>query len=71
MVPEARVAAERSIEETHDEALEAALAYGWIDGQARPGDETYWLQDATRPETRAGRIARFVEMPARGEKIYG
>jgi len=147
---------------THDEALEAALAYGWIDGQARPGDETYWLQgftrrtsrspwskrncdnaerlivagqmepagqaevdrakadgrwaraydgardiqeppdlvaalaanqpaadfyatlnrtnryailyriqDAKRPETRANRIAKFVEMLARGEKIYG
>jgi len=147
---------------THDEALEAALAYGWIDGRARPGDERYWLQgftrrtsrspwskrncdnaerliaagqmepaglaevdrakadgrweraydgprdiqepadllaalaesrpaadfyatlnrvnryailyriqDAKRPETRANRIAKFVEMLARGEKIYG
>jgi uncharacterized protein YdeI (YjbR/CyaY-like superfamily) len=147
---------------THDEALEAALAYGWIDGQTRPGDETYWLQgftrrtarspwskrncdnadrliaagqmepagqaevdrakadgrwarayesqrniqeppdlvaalaanrpaadfyttlnrinryailyriqDAKRPETRASRIAKFVDMLARGEKIYG
>ena len=147
---------------THDEALEAALAYGWIDGQMRPGDATYWLQgftrrtarspwskrncdnadrliaagqmepagqaevdraksdgrwaraydsqrniqeppdlvaalaanqpatdfyatlnsinryaivyriqDAKRPETRANRIAKFVDMLARGEKIYG
>jgi uncharacterized protein YdeI (YjbR/CyaY-like superfamily) len=88
MVPEPRVAAERSIEEfadtaafrawlaehhatsdgiwlkigkknsglvmtTHDEALEAALAYGWIDGQARPGDEAYWLQGFTRRTSRS------------------
>jgi len=147
---------------SHDEALDVALAFGWIDGQARPGDETHWLQgftrrtarspwskrncakaeqliaaglmaasglaevdrakadgrwdrayegqrdiqepadflaalaandaardfyptisrvnryailyrihDAKRPETRANRIAKFVDMLARGEKIYG
>jgi uncharacterized protein YdeI (YjbR/CyaY-like superfamily) len=147
---------------THDEALDAALAFGWIDGQVRPGDETFWfqgftrrtarspwskrncdnaerliaagqmapagqaevdraradgrwaraydgprdiqepadlvaalaenhpasdfyatlnrinryailyrIQDAKRPETRANRIKKFVEMLARGEKIYG
>jgi len=28
------------------------------------------IQDAKRPETRARRIAKFVEMLARGEKIY-
>ena len=38
---------------THDEALEAALAYGWIDGQARPGDEAYWLQGFTRRTSRS------------------
>lgn len=38
---------------THDEALEAALAYGWIDGQARPGNETYWLQGFTRRTSRS------------------
>ncbi len=38
---------------THDEALEAALAYGWIDGQARPGDESYWLQGFTRRTSRS------------------
>jgi len=31
----------------------------------------YRIQDAKRPETRANRIAKFVEMLARGEKIYG
>jgi uncharacterized protein YdeI (YjbR/CyaY-like superfamily) len=147
---------------SRDQALDVALAFGWIDGQARPGDESHWLQgftrrtsrspwskrncakaeqliaagmmaasglaevdrakadgrwarayegqrdiqepadflaalaanaaahdfyptisrvnryailyrihDAKRPETRAGRIAKFVEMLARGEKIYG
>ena len=30
----------------------------------------YRIQDAKRPETRARRIAQFVEMLARGEKIY-
>jgi uncharacterized protein YdeI (YjbR/CyaY-like superfamily) len=38
---------------THDEALEAALAYGWIDGQTRPGDPTYWLQGFTRRRSRS------------------
>jgi uncharacterized protein YdeI (YjbR/CyaY-like superfamily) len=30
----------------------------------------YRVQDARRPETRARRIARFVEMCARGETVY-
>ncbi len=29
---------------THDEALEVALCYGWIDGQAKGLDETHHLQ---------------------------
>jgi uncharacterized protein YdeI (YjbR/CyaY-like superfamily) len=29
---------------THEEALEAALAWGWIDAQARPLDGNAWLQ---------------------------
>lgn len=29
---------------TYAEALEAALCYGWIDGQAKPLDEVHWLQ---------------------------
>jgi uncharacterized protein YdeI (YjbR/CyaY-like superfamily) len=33
---------------TYDEAVEVALTFGWIDGQARPGDETYYLQGFTR-----------------------
>ena len=33
---------------TYEEAVRVALAFGWIDGQARPGDDTYWLQGFTR-----------------------
>ncbi|MGZ9222794.1 MAG: YdeI/OmpD-associated family protein [Anaerolineales bacterium] len=29
---------------TYDEALEAALCYGWIDGQKKAFDDKYWLQ---------------------------
>lgn len=32
---------------TYPEALEAALCYGWIDGQKRPFDESWWLQKFT------------------------
>ena len=31
----------------YDEALDVALCYGWIDGQARSEDEQYWLQKFT------------------------
>lgn len=32
---------------TYPEALEAALCYGWIDGQKAPADDLYWLQKFT------------------------
>lgn len=32
---------------TYAEAIDAALCYGWIDGQKRPGDDTTWLQKFT------------------------
>ena len=32
---------------TYDEALEAALCYGWIDGQKGSFDDKYWLQKFT------------------------
>src|SRR6185295_7822297 len=32
---------------SYPEALEAALCYGWIDGQKRPFDESWWLQKFT------------------------
>ena len=74
---------------THAEALEVALAFGWIDGQRKALDANpaakqffatlnsqnryailYRVNDAKRPETRARRIAQFVEMLAKGEKLY-
>ncbi len=33
---------------TYDEALELALIFGWIDGQKRALDATFWLQAFTR-----------------------
>jgi uncharacterized protein YdeI (YjbR/CyaY-like superfamily) len=33
---------------TYAEALDAALCYGWIDGQSRGVDDTYYLQRFTR-----------------------
>ncbi|HEX4960680.1 MAG TPA: YdeI/OmpD-associated family protein [Thermoanaerobaculia bacterium] len=32
---------------THDEALEAALCFGWIDGQKKSCDDETWLQKFT------------------------
>jgi uncharacterized protein YdeI (YjbR/CyaY-like superfamily) len=32
---------------TYDEALDAALCYGWIDGQKKGFDDKYWLQKFT------------------------
>jgi len=32
---------------SYPEALEAALCYGWIDGQKKPFDESWWLQKFT------------------------
>jgi uncharacterized protein YdeI (YjbR/CyaY-like superfamily) len=36
---------------SHNEALEAALCYGWIDGQTKSADENAWLQKFT-PRTK-------------------
>jgi uncharacterized protein YdeI (YjbR/CyaY-like superfamily) len=45
---------------THPEALEAALCFGWIDGQRRALDEQHFLQRFTprRPRSRWSRINR-------------
>ena len=42
------------------EALESALCYGWIDGQAASGDNQYWLQKFTPrgPKSHWSRINR-------------
>ena len=34
-------------------AVESALCFGWIDGQKRPYDESYWLQRFTPRKTRS------------------
>lgn len=38
---------------TRDEALDVALCYGWIDGQARSHDEDSWLQKFTPRKARS------------------
>jgi uncharacterized protein YdeI (YjbR/CyaY-like superfamily) len=41
-------------------ALESALCFGWIDGQKRPLDESFWLQRFTprKPRSKWSRINR-------------
>lgn len=45
---------------TYDEALDAALCYGWIDGQKAKFDEVYWLQrfSPRRPKSKWSKINR-------------
>jgi uncharacterized protein YdeI (YjbR/CyaY-like superfamily) len=45
---------------SHAQAVEAALCYGWIDGQARPFDDDHWLQRFTprRPRSRWSKVNR-------------
>jgi uncharacterized protein YdeI (YjbR/CyaY-like superfamily) len=38
---------------SYAEALDAALCFGWIDGQKRPGESGYWLQRFTRRSARS------------------
>jgi uncharacterized protein YdeI (YjbR/CyaY-like superfamily) len=38
---------------TYVEAIEAALSFGWIDGQKRRGDDEHWLQRFTPRSTRS------------------
>jgi uncharacterized protein YdeI (YjbR/CyaY-like superfamily) len=38
---------------SHAEALDVALCYGWIDGQADKFDERYWLQRFTPRRARS------------------
>jgi uncharacterized protein YdeI (YjbR/CyaY-like superfamily) len=45
---------------SYAEAVEVALCFGWIDGQARKFDEDFWLQRFTprRPRSKWSRINR-------------
>jgi uncharacterized protein YdeI (YjbR/CyaY-like superfamily) len=38
---------------TYPEAIEAALCFGWIDGQRRAGDDQHWLQRFTPRSSRS------------------
>jgi uncharacterized protein YdeI (YjbR/CyaY-like superfamily) len=38
---------------TYDEAVEAALCYGWIDGQKKSYDDLFWLQKFTKRGARS------------------
>lgn len=46
---------------SHAEALDVALCYGWIDGQAKPLDENSWLRKFTRRRPRSGWSKRNTE----------
>ncbi len=50
---------------TYDEALESALCYGWIDGQAKSRDADYFLQVFTPRRPRSVWSQRNVETIAR------
>ncbi len=56
---------------TYDQAVEIALCYGWIDGQARKLDEHYYLQRFTprRPRSNWSKInrQRATELIERGK----
>lgn len=56
---------------TYAEALDVALCFGWIDGQKRPFDETYWLQRFTPRRARSKwskiNIAKVEALVASGE----
>ena len=45
---------------SYAEALDAALCYGWIDGQKNKFDDVYWLQKFTprRPRSRWSKVNR-------------
>ncbi len=49
---------------THDEALDVALCYGWIDGQRKPCDGTFYLQKFTRRRPKSLWSKRNVEKVA-------
>jgi uncharacterized protein YdeI (YjbR/CyaY-like superfamily) len=56
---------------SYPDAVEVALCYGWIDGQAARYDEAYWLQRFTPRRRRSNwskiNRARAVELIERGE----
>lgn len=49
---------------THDEALDVALCYGWIDGQGKTFDDTYYLQKFTPRRSKSLWSKRNIEKVA-------
>ena len=62
-----RIAKKGAAEPTvsYQDALEAALCYGWIDGQKRPFDATYWLQRFTPRSPRSRWSKRNTDLAER------
>ena len=54
-----KASGERTI--TYAEALDQALCFGWIDGQAKPFDERSWMQRFTPRRPRSGWSRRNTE----------
>ena len=52
----------------HPQALDEALCWGWIDGQARPFDDESWLQRYTPRRARSAWSKRNRELVARLER---
>jgi uncharacterized protein YdeI (YjbR/CyaY-like superfamily) len=48
----------KAVTASRADALEVALCYGWIDGQARSQDDDYWLQRFT-PRTRRSKWSKI------------
>jgi uncharacterized protein YdeI (YjbR/CyaY-like superfamily) len=49
----------------HDQALDSALCYGWIDGQAKPSDKDSWIQKFTPRRPKSLWSKRNIEHTAR------
>jgi uncharacterized protein YdeI (YjbR/CyaY-like superfamily) len=62
--------AARAASVTYPEALEAAICFGWIDGQKASGEDTFWLQRFTprRPRSNWSKIncAKALELLVAG-----
>jgi uncharacterized protein YdeI (YjbR/CyaY-like superfamily) len=55
---------------SYKEAVDSALCYGWIDGQARPLDGNFWLQRFTRRRSKSKwsqiNCGKIAELTAQG-----
>ena len=60
----------RIVSVNHDEALEVALCYGWIDGQRKSFDATFFLQKFTPRRARSlwskRNIAKIAQLTSEG-----